>query len=103
MKVGRLRQDIWHRRRPPMALGHRTTKALPAVIVTAELAPALAHPFYQRLNRLLQEADFDSFVEDLCRPYYAAGLGRPGIPPGIYFRMRFVGYFEGLPSQRGIA
>ena len=70
-----------------MALGHRIPKELPAVIVTADLAPAPAHPFYQRLNRLLEEAGFDPFVEGLCRPYYAEGLGRPGVPPGIYFRM----------------
>jgi hypothetical protein len=86
-----------------MALGHRIPKELPALIATADLAPAPAHPFYQRLNHLLQEAGFDSFVEGLCRPYYAAGVGRPGIPPGVYFRMLFVGYFEGLDSQRGIA
>jgi len=86
-----------------MALGHRIPNELPAVIATADLVPAPAHPFYQRLNRVLQEADFDSFVEDLCHPYYAEGLGRPGIPPGVYFRMLFVGYFEGLDSQRGIA
>jgi Transposase domain (DUF772)/Transposase DDE domain len=86
-----------------MALGHRIPKELPAVIATADLVPAPAHPFYQRLNRVLQEADFDTFVEDLCRPYYAEGLGRPGIPPGIYFRMLVVGYLEGLDSQRGIA
>src|SRR5262249_38279060 len=41
--------------------------------------------------------------EDLCRPYYADGVGRPGIPPGTYFRMLLVGYFEGLDSQRAIA
>jgi Transposase domain (DUF772)/Transposase DDE domain len=86
-----------------MSMGHRIPKELPAVIATADLAPAPAHPFYQCLNRVLQEADFDNFVEDLCRPYYADDLGRSGIPPGIYFRMLFVGYFEGLPSQRGIA
>jgi hypothetical protein len=51
----------------------------------------------------LAEAGFDAFVEDLCQPYYADHIGRPSIPPGIYFRMLFVGYFEGLPSQRGIA
>ena len=86
-----------------MSLGHRIAKELPAVIATADLAPAPAHPFYQRLNRLLREADFDTYVEDLCRPYYAKGFGRPGLPAGIYFRMLFVGYFEGLSSQRGIA
>ena len=49
------------------------------------------------------EAGFDEFVEKLCEPYYHDTLGRPGIPPGIYFRMLLVGYFEGLGSQRGIA
>ena len=86
-----------------MALGHRIPKTLPEWIATATLAPAPANPFYQRLNEVLQEADFDPFVEDLCRPYYADGLGRRGIPPGIYFRMLFVGYFEGFGSQRAIA
>lgn len=86
-----------------MALGHRLPKTLPDWIATANLAPTLGDPFYKRLNEVLQEADFDTFVEDLCHPYYAEGIGRPGIPPGIYFRMLFVGYFEGLPSQRAIA
>jgi len=86
-----------------MSLGHRLPKELPAVIAAADLTPAPAHPFYQRLNGVLQEAGFDVFVEDLCRPYYADHIGRPSIPPGIYFRMLFVGYFEGLDSQRGIA
>jgi hypothetical protein len=86
-----------------MALGHRIPKTLPEWIATADLAPAPAHPFYQRLNDILQEAGFDPFVEDLCRPSYADGIGRPSIPPGIYFRMLFVGYFEGLDSQRAIA
>ncbi len=61
------------------------------------------HPFYEKLNRLLAEAGFDDFVERLCCPYYAEGLGRPGIPPGVYFRMLFIGYVEGLDSQGGIA
>jgi transposase len=86
-----------------MALGHRLPKTLPDWIATAALAPAPANPFYQRLNEILQEADFDTFLEDLCRPYYADGIGRRGIPPGIYFRMLFVGYFEGFGSQRAIA
>jgi hypothetical protein len=86
-----------------MSLGHRLPKELPAVIATADLTPAPANPFYQRLNGVLAQAGFDAFVETLCRPYYAAGIGRPSIPPGIYFRMLFVGYFEGLGSQRVIA
>ena len=55
------------------------------------------------MNALLAEADFDEFAEALCEPYYAERLGRPSIPPGVYFRMLLVGYFEGIGSQRGIA
>jgi len=51
----------------------------------------------------LAEADFDRRCEELCALYYADDLGRPSIPPGVYFRMRFVGYFEGLTAQRAIA
>jgi len=86
-----------------MALGKRTAKSLDGVIAVHDLPPPPAHPFYRKLNAVLEEAAFDPFVEDLCRPYYAAAIGRPGIPPGVYFRMLFVGYFEGLDSQRAIA
>jgi transposase len=72
-------------------------------VPTADLPQSPGHAFYERLNRLLAEADFDRHVEDLCKPYYADGLGRESIPPGVYFRMLLVGYFEGLDSQRGIA
>jgi transposase len=72
-------------------------------VTSADLPRSAGHPFYDRLNRLLAGHGFDAYVEDLCRPYYADGQGRPGIPPGVYFRMLFVGYFEGIDSQRGIA
>ena len=85
-----------------MALGKRTVKPLEGIIAVQDLPPPPAHPFYRRLNALLEEAAFDPFVEDLSRPYYAP-FGRPSIPPGVYFRMLFVGYFEGLDSQRAIA
>ena len=71
-------------------------------VSTADVARAPGHVFYERLNQLLAEAMFDDFVENLTAPFYAAG-GRPSIPPGVYFRMLFVGYFEGIDSQRGIA
>jgi transposase len=85
-----------------MALGKRAVKQSEMFIPVAELPKSPAHPFYSRLNRLLAEADFDSFVETLCEPYYREG-GRPSIPPGVYFRMLFIGYFEGIDSQRGVA
>ena len=71
-------------------------------VATADIAKTPRHVFYDRLNKLLAEAGFDSFVEELVEPYYADG-GRPGIAPGVYFRMLFIGYFEGIDSQRGIA
>jgi len=85
-----------------MALGKRSARQDELFIPTAKLVTGPGHPFYTKVNDVLAEAGFDAFVEQLCAPYYKDG-GRPGIPPGIYFRMLFVGYFEGLDSQRGIA
>src|SRR4051812_44437423 len=72
-------------------------------VPTADLPQSPGHAFYDKLNLLLHEAGFDRFAEDLCRSHYADGVGRESIPPGVYFRMLLVGYFEGLDSQRAIA
>ena len=85
-----------------MALGKRKPKQEELFIATAQVATGPGHPFYCKLNGVLAEAGFDEFVEKLCARYYKEG-GRPGIPPGVYFRMLLIGYFEGLDSQRGIA
>ena len=85
-----------------MALGKHNPKQDELFIPTAQLATGPGHPFYAKLNEVLAQAGFDDFAEKLCAPYYKEG-GRPGIPPGVYFRMLFIGYFEGLDSQRGIA
>jgi transposase len=85
-----------------MALGKRKPKQDELFIPTAKLATGPGHPFYAKLNEVLAAAGFDAFVEKLCAPFYKEG-GRPGIPPGVYFRMLFIGYFEGLDSQRGVA
>jgi transposase len=68
-----------------------------------DLARSPGHPFYERLNALLAEAEFDARSEELCRPFYAESQGRPSLPPGVYFRMLLIGYFEGIDSERGIA
>jgi IS5 family transposase len=86
-----------------MSLGRRKQEQQLLLVASTSLPQSPGHPFYQKLNRLLDEAKFDGYVENLCLPYYAAKLGRPGIAPGVYFRMLFVGYFEGLDSQRAIA
>jgi transposase len=67
------------------------------------LARSPGHPFYQRLNELLDGEKFDVFVEGLCRKFYAPRMGRPSLAPGIYFRSLLIGYFEGIDSERGIA
>ena len=72
------------------------------VVTWAEMPRSPSHAFYDRLQALLKEAGFDTFVEDICKPYYAPRMGAPSLPPGGYFRMHMVGYFEGIDSERGI-
>ena len=87
-----------------MALGRRKSEQQDELFIMAEHLPkAPGHVFYRKLNAILAEAGFDPWVEDLCQPYYDETQGRPGIPPGTYFRMLLIGYFEGIGSQRGIA
>jgi transposase len=86
-----------------MSMGKRTRDRQPAMWVpTTDLPTAASHPFYRRLNQLLREHGFDEFVEAQCAGFYAATMGRPGLPPGIYFRLLLIGYFEGIDSERGI-
>ena len=68
-------------------------------IARGDVARSPGHPFYQRLNELLDEEKFDQFVEGLCRKFYAPRMGRPGLAPGIYFRSLLIGYFEGIDSE----
>lgn len=86
-----------------MALGKRGEEQQEMWVATTSLPKSVGHIFYRKLNRLLAEADFDGTVEKMCEPYYHNRLGRPSIPPGVYFRMLLVGYYEGIGSQRGIA
>src|SRR5437764_12752014 len=72
-------------------------------IAHAELATAPGHPFYQRLNELLEAEGFDQFVEQRCAKFYAEKYGRPSLTPGIYFRWLRIGCFEGIGAERGIA
>jgi transposase len=86
-----------------MAMGKRKSDWQPAMWVTmTNLPTAASHPFYRRLNQLLREQGFDDFVEAQCAGFYAETMGRPGLPPGIYFRLLLIGYFEGIDAERGI-
>jgi transposase len=86
-----------------MAMGKRKSEQAPLWIPTTELPVSPGHPFYRRLNEILDAAGFDRFVEEHCRPFYAPVMGRPSLAPGRYFRVLLIGYFEGLDSERGIA
>jgi transposase len=87
-----------------MAMGKRKRDRQPTMWVTiTDLPTAASHPFYARLNQLLRERGFDDFAEAQCAEFYADTIGRPGVAPGIYFRLLLIGYFEGLESERGIA
>jgi transposase len=86
-----------------MAMGKRKSQQAPIWIPTTELPVSPGHPFYVQLNAILDEAGFDRFAEEQCQAFYAPVMGRPGLPPGRYFRLLLLGYFEGLDSERGIA
>jgi transposase len=86
-----------------MAMGKRTSEQAPMWVAATDLPVSPSHPFYARLNTILDEAGFDRFAEEQCQQFYAPVMGRPGLPPGRYFRLLLVGYFEGLDSERGIA
>ena len=85
-----------------MALGRQGERQADLMIGWAELPRAPGHVFYDRLQAVLFEAGFDRFTEGECAPYYASRRGRPSLPPGRYFRMHLVGYFEGIDSERGL-
>jgi transposase len=86
-----------------MAMGRSDAVQGDLMATWAEMPRSPGHAFYDRLQDLLWEAGFDAFVEGGCKPYYARRMGAPSLPPGRYFRMHMIGYFEGIDSERGIA
>ena len=88
-----------------MAMSRRKDRArTPGLWIATNALPVTGgHPFYQRLNQVLDTHAFDACVEAQCAPFYAATVGRPSLLPGTYFRLLLIGYFEGIDSERGIA
>jgi transposase len=86
-----------------MAMGRRKKRQGTLWVETDRLARGPGHPFYRRLGELLDGEGFDAYVERLCARFYADKVGRPSLPPGVYFRLLLIGYFEGIDSERGIA
>ena len=85
-----------------MALGRQGERQSEPMVGWAELPRSPGHAFYDRLQAVLIAAGFDGFPEAQCAPYYARKRGRPSLPPGGYFRMHLIGYFEGIDSERGL-
>jgi transposase len=87
-----------------MAMGRKRKRQQDTMwVATSDLPKSPGHPFYKRLNQVLAANSFDAFVEAACRRFYAVKLGRPSLPPGRYFRLMLLGYFEGLGSERAMA
>jgi transposase len=85
-----------------MAMGRQGGVQGDLMVSFAEMPRSPGHAFYDRLQEVLNDACFDDFCETLCQPYYAAKMGAPSIPPGRYFRLHLIGYFEGIASERGL-
>jgi len=87
-----------------MAMGRRRKRRQRQMFIEARsLARSPGHPFYEKLTAVLDEQGFDPFVEEKCAEFYAEKMGRPSLPPAVYFRLLLIGYFEGIDSERGIA
>ena len=86
----------------PMAMGKRGGEQ-EDLFVTHQQLRSQSHPYYRAVNKVLKDNGFDGYTEEVCAPFYADGVGRPGLAPGVYFRCLLLGYFEGIDSERGIA
>src|ERR1044071_5924474 len=88
-----------------MAMGKRKRKLRQQSmwVATQDLPRSASHPFYKRLNEVLERNRFDEYVEGWCEGFYAATMGRPSLAPGRYFRLLMLGFFEEIESERGIA
>ena len=85
-----------------MAMGKRAGEQ-EDLFVSHQQLRSTSHPYYQAVNRIFAEKGFDKRAEEVCAKFYAKKFGRPGLAPGIYFRLLLLGYFEGIDSERGIA
>ena len=85
-----------------MAMGRQKDGQGDLMVSWSEMPRSPGHVFYDRLQSVLIEGGFEAFAEASCRPYYAVRMGAPSVPPGRYFRMHLVGYFEGIESERGL-
>ena len=86
-----------------MAMGRKSGGEQEELFYASEAAQSPGHPFYERLNGVLADGGFDAHCEGQCAKFYHGKLGRPGLAPGVYFRLLLIGFFEGIGSEREIA
>lgn len=86
-----------------MAMGERKAKQESLWVSTEQIARSAGHPFYGKVNEVLEQRKLDQRLEHLCRRFYKPVFGRPSMAPGVYFRLLLIGFFEGIDSERGIA
>ena len=86
-----------------MAMGRRKVKQQGLWVSSSEIPKAASHPFYSKVNEVLERHKVDRRLEHLCRRFFEPVKGRPSMAPGVYFRMLLIGFFEGIDSERGIA
>ena len=68
-----------------MAMGKRREKQQALWIATKDVVTGPGNVFYDRLNKILDEHQFDRKVEALCGRFYKdSALGRPSMVPGVY-------------------
>jgi transposase len=84
-------------------MGKRKGKQESLWVSTEEIARSDGHPFYRKVNEILEQHKLDRRLEHLCRRFYKPVFGRPSMAPGVYFRLLLIGFFEGIDSERGIA
>jgi hypothetical protein len=85
-----------------MAIERRKKRIRKAGLRTAIVGLPLSatRDFYQHLIRILDDRNFDEYVEKVCENFYSS---EPCLTPSVYFRLLMVGYFEGIDSEVGIA
>src|ERR1700693_5905294 len=86
-----------------MAMGKRKARQESLWVSTEQIARSAGHPFYGKVNEVLEQRKLDQRLEHLCRRFYKPVFGRPSMAPGVYFRLLLIGFFEGIDSERGIA
>ena len=87
-----------------MSMGKRKRRQESLFITADNLPRSDGHPFYQRLNALLAEANFDRWIEARCgsiTPRTRHAASRAFRRASTFASL--VGYFEDISSQRGIA